>query len=188
MQPLPPTPYEFARLKNCRVNIDYHVEYEKHFYSAPYTLIHQEVSLRITERTVEISHKGQVIATHPRSGVPGRYSTQPTHMPIRHQKALEWSPERFVRWAEDIGPQTTQMIQAVLAGRRHPEQAYRSCLGILNLASRFDKPALETACQQALLAHLHSYREIKSLLDGQSADKPETPASHANIRGEKYYQ
>jgi len=188
LQPLPSTPYEFARLKICRVNIDYHVEYDKHFYSAPYTLIHQEVTLRVTERTVEILHKGQSIATHPRNSVPGRYTTQPTHMPVRHQKALEWSPERFVHWAEDIGPATTQMVQAVLAGRQHPEQAYRSCLGILNLASRFNKPALETACQQALVAHLHSYREIKNMLDGQFADKTEASLNHDNIRGEKYYQ
>ena len=188
LQPLPSTPYEFARLKICRVNIDYHVEYDKHFYSAPYTLIHQEVTLRVTERTVEILHKGQSIATHPRNSVPGRYTTQPTHMPVRHQKALEWSPERFVHWAEDIGPATAQMIQTVLAGRQHPEQAYRSCLGILNLASRFDKPTLETVCQQALVAHLHSYREVKNLLDGQFADKTEASPTHDNIRGKKYYQ
>ncbi len=188
LQPLPSTPYEFARLKTCRVNIDYHVEYDKHFYSAPYTLIHQEVTLRVTERTVEILHKGQSIAAHPRNSVPGRYTTQPTHMPVCHQKALDWSPERFIHWAEDIGPATTQMVQAVLAGRQHPEQAYRSCLGILNLASRFDKSALETACQQALVAHLHSYREVKNLLDGQFADKTEASPKHDNIRGEKYYQ
>jgi transposase len=187
LQPLPLTPYEFARLKVCRVNIDYHIEYEKHFYSAPYTLIHQEVTLRITERIVEILYKGKTVAIHPRSDTPGRYTTNPAHMPIRHQKALEWTPERFVRWAEDIGPSTTQMIQAVLGGRQHPEQAYRSCMGILNLASRFDKPALETACQQALVAHLHSYRELKNLLDDQYADKAGAPSSHDNIRGGEYY-
>ena len=189
LHPLPPTPYEFARLKTCRVNIDYHVEYNKHYYSVPYTLIHEEVTLRATERTVEILHTGQAIATHPRSDVPGRYTTQHTHMPVRHQKALEWSPERFVRWAEDMGPATTQLIQAVLAGRQHPEQAYRSCLGILNLASRFDKPSLENACQQALAAQLLSYREIKSLLDlRQCADPSEAPPAHDRIRGKEYYQ
>ena len=189
LHPLPSTPYEFARLKTCRVNIDYHVEYNRHFYSVPYTLIHEEVTLRATERTLEILHKGRSVAVHPRSDVPGRYSTQPTHMPVRHQKALEWSPERFVRWAEDIGPATSQVIQAVLAGRTHPEQAYRSSLGILNLASRFDKASLETACQQALAApQLLSYREIKRRLESQHADQSEVPPAHGNIRGEAYYR
>jgi len=181
LHPLPATPYEFARLKTCRVSIDYHVEYLKHYYSVPYTLIHEEVTLRVTERTVEILHKNGVIATHPRSDVPGRYTTQPLHMPERHQKVLEWSPERFVRWAEDLGPATTQVIQAVLAGREHPEQAYRSCMGILNLASRYDKTRLEQACQQAVAAQGPvSYRELKR--------PAETLRAHDNIRGEAYYQ
>ncbi|MBM3126789.1 MAG: IS21 family transposase [Chloroflexi bacterium] len=185
---LPATPYEFARLKTCRVNIDYHVEYNKHYYSVPFTLIHAEVTLRATERTVEILHKNRAMATHPRSDAPGRYTTLSAHMPVRHQKVLEWSPERFVRWAEDIGPATTQMIQAVLAGRLHPEQAYRSCLGILSLAGRFDKPSLENACQQGLAAHLRSYREIKGLLETQCADSVEGLPAHDNIRGKQYYQ
>jgi transposase len=188
LQPLPSTSYEFARLKVCRVNIDYHVEYAKHFYSAPYILIHQEVTLRVTERTVEILYKGKSVATHPRSDTPGRYTTQTLHMPQRHQRAVEWSPERFVRWAEDIGPATTQLIQAVLAGRKHPEQAYRSCLGILNLSARFDKPSLETACQQALVAQLLSYREVKNLLDCHIEALNGAPPAHDNIRGGKYYQ
>ena len=189
LHPLPATPYEFARFKTCRVNIDYHVEYHKHFYSVPYTLIHDEVTLRATERTLEILHKGRSVAVHPRSDVPGRYSTQPTHMPMRHQKALEWSPERFVRWAEDVGPATTQVIQAVLDGRTHPEQAYRSCLGILNLTGRFDKACLETACQAALAASaLLSYREIKRRLESQSGHGASTALDPPNIRGEAYYR
>jgi transposase len=189
LHPLPATPYEFACLKTCRVNIDYHVEYLKHYYSVPYTLIHEEVTLRATERTVEILHKNRAIATHLRSDVPGRYTTQPLHMPVRHQKALEWSPERFVRWAEDLGPATTQVIQAVLAGREHPEQAYRSCMGILNLARRFDKAPLEYACQQALAAPLLlSYREIKRLLEDQGVDSSGALPAHDNIRGKAYYQ
>ena len=189
LRPLPPTPYEFARFKICRVSIDYHVEYHKHYYSVPYTLIHQEVTLRVTERTLEILHKGERVAVHPRSDVPGRYTTEPTHMPVRHQKALEWSPERFVRWAEDLGPATTRVIQAVLAGRSHPEQAYRTCLGILNLASRFDKASLETVCQEALAVPLLlSYREIKRRLESHHADRSEVTAAHGNIRGEAYYR
>jgi len=189
LHPLPATPYEFAHFKTCRVNIDYHVEYLKHYYSVPYTLIHEEVTLRATERTVEILHKNRAIATHPRSDVPGRYTTQPLHMPVRHQKALEWSPERFVRWAEDLGPATTQVIQSVLAGREHPEQAYRSCLGILSLARRFDKAPLEHACQQALAAPLLlSYRAIKRLLEDQGAAPSAALSVHDNIRGKAYYQ
>ncbi len=185
LHPLPAIPYEFARLKLGRVNIDYHVEFNKHFYSVPYTLIHQQVTLRATERTIEILHKNKAIATHVRSNVPGRYTTQPAHMPERHQRALEWSPERLIRWAEDMGPATVQVIQAVLASRAHPEQAYRSCLGILGLASRFGKPLLEKACQQALPIQRLSYREIKDLLEKQS---PAALLRRPSLRGPEYFR
>jgi transposase len=185
LRPLPVVPYEFARLKIGRVNIDYHVEFNKHFYSVPFPLIHEKVTLRATERTIEILHKNKAIATHVRCDVPGRYTTQPAHMPVRHQKALEWSPERLVRWAEDMGPATVQVIQAVLASRAHPEQAYRSCLGILGLASRFGKPLLEKACQQAVPVQRFSYREIKGLLEKQA---PPAPLRRPSLRGPEYFQ
>jgi len=108
LRPLPERPYEFATWKATRVNIDYHVVFEKHFYSVPHTLIHEEVRIRATERMIEIFHKNrrEPVAIHPRNSAPGRYSTQTVHMPTKHQKAGEWNAERLVRWATEIGPHT----------------------------------------------------------------------------------
>ena len=191
LRPLPERPYEFAEWKAARVNIDYHVEYHKHYYSVPHSLIHEEVQLRATEGLIEIFHKSQrqPVAVHPRSQAPGRFTTQTAHMPAKHQKHLEWTPERFLKWARDIGPATVQCVQAVLVSRQHPEQAYRACLGILNLAHRHGQERLEAACLQAIPGQRFSYREVKDLLDHLPAS-PESgavPPDHDNLRGQTYY-
>jgi len=194
MRPLPEKPYEYATFKICRVNIDYHVEFEKHFYSVPYTLIHEEVRIRATERMVEIFHKSkpEPVALHPRSDLPGRYSTQTAHMPPKHQKTAEWSEERILHWAAEIGPQTAKLVQAIISHRRHPEQAFRSCLGILRLSSQVSPAQMETACQIALQSHLLNYSSFKDILEhlplaAKKDSCPPLPA-HENIRGETYYQ
>jgi transposase len=146
LQPLPAEPYEFALWKKARVNIDYHVEFERHYYSVPHTLIHEEVYLRVTERAVEVFFKHRRVAAHPRVDSPGRHTTLTEHMPPAHQAYQEWSPERFTRWAQTIGAQTTQLVQALLAARVHPQQAYRSCLGLLRLANHYGAERLEAAC------------------------------------------
>lgn len=193
LRPLPERPYEYAAWKAARVNIDYHVEFEKHFYSVPYGLIHEEVRIRATERLVEIFHKSQhePVAIHPRNPTPGRYSTQTAHMPSQHQKAGEWNPERLVRWASDIGPHTAQLIQAILSSRQHPEQAFRSCLGILRLSGQYARVHMESACQLAKETKMLNYRAVKTLLETlpQLSDPEAAPLpSHENIRGNTYYQ
>jgi transposase len=193
LRPLPEKPYEYATFKICRVNIDYHVEFEKHFYSVPYALIHEEVRVRATEHMLEIFHKSRTepVALHPRSSVPGRYSTQTAHMPPKHQKTAEWSEERLVRWSAEIGPQTAQLVQAIISHRRHPEQAFRSCLGILRLSSQASAAQMEAASQVALQAHLLNYSAFKDILEHLSASKKDIPSplpAHENIRGQSYYQ
>ncbi|MFQ5409776.1 MAG: IS21 family transposase [Anaerolineales bacterium] len=193
LQPLPAQPYEFAFWKKTRVNIDYHVEFDKHFYSVPHTLIRKGVDVRATENTVEIFYKHERQASHPRSHALGRFSTRPEHMPPAHRAYSEWSPERFLRWAEKFGPHTAQLIEAVLAARKHPQQAYRTCLGILGLGKRYTDERLEAACRRALAAGIHSYKGVRNILDAQlDRRQPDEPAavplsSHANIRGEAYY-
>jgi transposase len=193
LAPLPEQPYEFARWKKARVHIDYHVVFEKHYYSVPYSLIGKEVDIRATEKTVEIFYKRTRQASHRRSQAKGRYSTQNEHMPPAHQKYSDWSPERFLRWADEIGPHTAQLIAAVLDARRHPQQAYRSCLGILGLAKRYTDARLEAACHRALLAGIRSYKGVRNILDNQLdqlelEQPPATPLpAHANVRGESYY-
>jgi transposase len=193
LKPLPEQPYEFAIWKKARVNIDYHIEFEKHYYSVPHTLIHKEVYVRATQSTIEIFFNNRRVASHRRINSPGRHTTLSEHMPPAHQKYLEWSPDRFTRWAQSIGPNTAQLVQVLLDSRKHPQQAYRSCLGLLGLGSRYGEQRLEAACRRALPAGIHSYRGVKNILDAKLDQvEPEEaptviPKTHENIRGQTYY-
>jgi transposase len=193
LKPLPESPYEFALWKKARVNIDYHVEFEKHYYSVPHTLIHEAVYIRATESTIEVFFKNRRVASHRRVNSPGRHTTVAEHMPPSHQKYQEWSPDRFIHWAHTIGPHTALLVQAVLGSRKHPQQAYRSCMGILRLAKRYGEDRLEAACRRALPAGIHSYKGVKNILDAKLDQvEPEEPAAvvptdHENIRGRTYY-
>jgi hypothetical protein len=114
-------------------------------------------------------------------------------MPPAHQKYLEWSPERLTRWTQRIGPHTTQLIQGLLDARPHPQQAYRSCLGLLRLGSCYGEERLEAACRRALAAGIHSYKGVKNILEAKLDQvEPEEPAAlvpptHENVRGQAYY-
>ena len=193
LKPLPEQPYEFAIWKRARVNIDYHVEFERHYYSVPHTLVHKEVYLRAAQNTVEVFFNNRRVASHRRTDTPGQHTTLSEHMPPAHQHYQEWSPERFTRWAQTIGPHTTQLVQALLASRQHPQQAYRSCLGLLSLATRYGAERLEAACRRALPAGIHSYKGVKNILDAKldqvapEEPTPVAPTAHENIRGHTYY-
>lgn len=195
LKALPQRPYEFAEWKKARVSIDYHVVFEKHYYSVPHTLLRQEVLIRAAERTIEIFYKHRQIALHSRSNTPGRHTTLTEHMPPAHQKYSEWSPERFIRWAQKIGTDTTRIVEVVLSSRKHPEQAFRTCMGILGFANKFSNERLEAACTYALINEIYSYRGIKNVLNTkldqlEPQEEVSQPAlvEHANIRGKDYYQ
>lgn len=193
LRPLPALAYEFAQWQKARVHIDYHIEFEKCYYSVPHTLIGKEVEIRATERTVEIFHHRRRQASHRRLSARGHYSTQRDHMPPAHQALADWSPERFLGWAEAVGPQTGYLIAAVLDSRLHPQQAYRTCLGILDLAKRYGQARLEAACRRALPAGIRSYKGVhnilKNKLDQVEQDQPAATSlsTHSNIRGGSYY-
>jgi len=193
LKPLPERPYEFAIWKKARVNIDYHIEFEKHYYSVPYTLSHKEVYVRATQSIIEVFHNNLRVASHRRAKSPGRHTTLAEHMPPAHQKYLDWSPERLTRWTQKIGPHTTQLVQVLLDSRQHPQQAYRSCLGLLRLGSRYGEERLEAACRRALSAGIHSYKGVKNILDAKldhvEPEEPSTlvPQTHENVRGQTYY-
>ncbi len=194
LRPLPERPYQFATWKKARVNIDYHVAFEKHFYSVPHTLVHQEVEVKATERMIEIFHQGQQVALHPRNAASGRFSTRPEHMPSHHRFVLELDAAWLLKQAEAVGPRTVQIITALIQARPYPEQAYRACLGVLSLARKYPTPLMETACQRALEAHLLSYRDVKGELEALTQPSPAAPEAtvplpaHENIRGKTYYQ
>jgi len=193
LRPLPTTPYVFAEWRRARVNIDYHVVLEGHYYSVPYQLVHHEVELRFSATVVEILHKGQRVASHARSYRPGGFTTDPAHRPKAHQEYLAWTPSRLVRWGETIGPATGQLVAAVLARRPHPEQGYRSCLGLLRLSQQYPPARLEAACARGLALRATSYKSVLSILrtglDQQALVPTPTPPArvHAHVRGPAYY-
>ena len=196
LKPLPETRYEHARWKFVRPNIDYHVELEGHYYSVPFTLRHERLDLRHTATTVEIFHRGARVASHLKSPLRGRHATVSEHMPRAHQAHLEWSPERLTRWGQSIGPHTGLLIEAILADRPHPEQGYRSCLGLLRLAKRYGDARLEVAAQRGHAVGAKSYRHVDSILkhglDRLPApdERPHDDAVvvHENLRGPDYYR
>ena len=136
LRALPPTPYEYATRKRCRVNLDYHVEIDKHFYSVPFRLLREEVEARVTVKTVEIFHRGKLVATHLGSLRPHHPTTLPEHMPSSHRRYRDWTHERILREAASIGDDTAALAEIILRSRPHPEQGFRSCIGILGLAKR----------------------------------------------------
>ena len=192
LRPLPEKPYEYAIWKTARVNIDYHVEFEKHFYSVPHSLLHQEVDLRVTEHLVQVFRKGKGVAIHSRSSKAGGYTTLREHMPPNHQFMDKINANQLLSWAENVGPQTRDLIHATLKSRPYPEQAFRSCLGILNLAKRHPSSQMELACQAVLQTKSLSYKAVKDELDWLMEQTPspvsETFPTHDNIRGCEYYQ
>jgi transposase len=194
LQPLPANPYTYADWKKARVNIDYHIEVDKHYYSVPYSLVKQELDVRFTVNTVECFYRNQRVASHARSYRVGHHTTLREHMPESHRRYGDWSPERLVRWARQYGSSTAEVVTRILQARRHPEQGYRSCLGILRLEKTYGPDRLEAACQRALLLGTLRYKSVESILKhglDQQSSTPEVespvPDDHDNIRGPSYY-
>lgn len=195
LKPLPVCPYQYAEWKKARVNIDYHIEVDRHYYSVPYLLIQKQVDVRITPSTLECFYKNKRVASHIRNYQQGWHTTVKEHMPKSHQKWAEWTPQRFTHWAGKIGPQTVQLIENILNSRPMPQQGFRSCLGVLRLAKSYGDQRLEAACKRAVAIGGTSYRSVESILKHNLDQKPLhgetaaiTPISHINIRGAHYYQ
>jgi len=193
LQPLPETAYEFACWKRARVAPDYHVEVDSSWYSVPFALIRREVDVRICGNIVEIFHSGHRVASHPRC--PGRRShvTLPEHMPSAHRRYAEWTPARMLAAASKLGPSVVAFCETVMADRPHPEQGFRTCLGVLALAKSYDAERLESACRRGLSIRARSVASIRSILqtglDRAFLDEgsDEAPLQHPNIRGQDYY-
>lgn len=196
LRPLPGRRLEIAEWKvNVGVNIDYQVDFKRHAYSVPHQLRGKRVDVRATTSVVEVFHKGRRIASHLRSHEAGRFTTDRAHMPDAHRRYAEWSPSRLIRWAEKIGPETAAVVREVMERRPHPEQGFRSCLGIIRLAKRYDAERVEAACRGARAIGAPSYRSVRSILttslDRQPVPEPRQgalPIEHENIRGATYYE
>lgn len=199
--PLPPRPYEYAEWCKVRVDINYHfaIVADQHYYSVPYQLLHEKLDVRLTATTVEAFHKGERVAAHVRSYIKGEYSTLPEHMPPEHRAYAEWNPGRFIQWAGKIGPATAQVVGKILDSRPYPEQAFKSCLGVIQLSRHYASERVEAAAKRALQYNACSYRSMKAIL-ASGLDRQPDPESgirkdgqmslpfHENIRGQGYYQ
>jgi transposase len=192
--PLPQEPYEYAEWKQVRVNLDYHVEVDRHYYSVPFSLLREKLDARLTTATVELFFKNQRVAAHIRSDHPHRHTTVKEHMPPEHRKHAEWSPTRIIDWAGKTGPATAQVAAKILESRTFPEQAYRSCLGLLRLGQTFSAARLEAASLRALQFHTYSYKAVRAILekglDRQTPtvkDSQQTLPFHGNVRGGEYF-
>ncbi|MGH8471286.1 MAG: IS21 family transposase [Gammaproteobacteria bacterium] len=196
LKALPSVRFEMGQWKTSRVNIDYHIEIERNYYSVPYSLVHEEVEARFTASIVEVYFKGRRIASHPRLHGRGQPSTDPAHMPRAHRAHAEWSASRLIHWAAKNGLATAGVVAEILAGRAHPEQGYRACLGLMRLGRQYGEQRLEAACTRAIRLGAYSYRSVKNILSSgldrvpleETAFPPINPMpAHDNIRGAAYY-
>jgi transposase len=183
-----------ARFKRARVNIDYHIELDGHYYSVPHRLVRTEVELRITATTVEILAGNRRVAVHPYSSRKGAHTTTAEHMPASHRAHREWTPAKLIAWGERIGGATAALVRWQMEHRPHPEQGYRACLGLQRLARQVGDARLEAACARAMSIGSPTYRSVNSILasglDRQAAatDRPQASLPlHDNVRGPKYY-
>ncbi len=195
LKPLPPDKYQYAEWKHAKINIDYHFVFDDHYYSVPYQHIHHEVQLRASANIVECFYQHKRIASHARSYQHYQYTTLKDHMPSAHRAHADWSPERMKRWANKIGQHTAHFIEHMMASRPFAQQAYRSCLGVLRLASRYGEDRLEKACAIAYESGATRYKQVELILKNKidvlsHSRAVNTPviASHENIRGSDYYK
>lgn len=205
---LPASRYIFAEWKKATVNIDYHVTYDHHRYSVPYQLVHESLEVRATATTVEVFSRGKRVASHRRSHKRGGYTTLKEHMPKGHREYAEWTPERVIRWSNQIGPATSALVEKILSTKVHPQQGFMAALGLIRLEKPYGKERVERASRRALEVGANSYQFVKQMLknnmDGGEARRfDESPMpemkdpitneiqlpllSAENIRGSGYY-
>ena len=195
LKPLPTTPYELSQWCTPRVNIDYHVVFDDHFYSVPYGLVGELVDLRATASVIEIFFKGRRITSHVRSYEKNKATTKPEHMPSSHRAHAEWTPSRILEWMKKTGPNAAALGEEIMRRRPHPEQGFRSCLGIIRLGQRYGTERIERACARAVRHRAFSTRSVEAILknnldrvdEESAAEKQAALPLHGNVRGSSYY-
>lgn len=194
---LPPQPWHYVHIQPVTVHIDYHVHYQRHYYSVPHQFVGEKLELHASNTLVELYFRQRCIATHARRDGHG-FTTDPAHMPERHRAQQHWSPERLQRWARQLGPDVHTWVRRQLERRPHPEQAYRTCLGLLQLSKRYPHPRLNAACKSANRNGLVRLKQVKQLLESNQDRLPDTletattataplPQDHENIRGPQHF-
>lgn len=196
LKPLPQGRFEYEEWETAGVNLDYHVRVraDGHHYSVPHRLAGEKVDVRLTAETVECFHRGERVASHPRSREKNRHSTQPEHMPKRHREHAKWTPERIINWAGKAGPHAAAVAERIIASRPHPEQGFQACRGLIRLGETYGSDRLDAACERALAIDSPSYKSVHAILK-QGLDKlplpgtaePKPAIEHENVRGADYY-
>ena len=194
LKPLPSAAYEFADWAKPRVGFNYHVEFDEHHYSVPYTLYGHELDLRATATTIEVFRGGKRETSHERSSVKHGYTTKTEHMPKGHREQAEWTPERLITWARTVGPMTAAVFEEIMRSRPHPQQGFNACRGIMNLRRDYEDKRIEKACARAKERRACTYRSVAAILQN-NLDRDETPLEeqqaslplHENLRGAAYY-
>ena len=193
LKALPQAPFAYAEWRERRVGLDYHIEVERHYYSVPHTLLREKVWVRLTERTIEVFHRGKRVAAHLRSSAKRGHTTVREHMPSSHRRYADWTPQRLERQAGEIGPNTAALVAVIMRDKPHPEQGFRACIGIVRLAKTHGAERLEAACERALEIGARSYSSVNSILknhlDRRKRERAmDGPAiTHSNIRGPEYF-
>ena len=195
LRPLPAERFDLSEWSQATVNIDYHIEFDKSFYSVPYQLVRQTVEVRATPTTIEVFHQGKRVASHIRTPKAYVAVTNHEHRPASHRAHLDWPPSRMVQWAATIGPRTREVVERVLEAFPHPEMGYRSCLGIIRLGQRYTPARVEAAAERALITGAVSYKSMDSILRRSLDQQPLTAPTearplpgHDNIRGAAYFE
>ena len=187
---LPKQVYQYTDIKIVKVSIDYHVQYNQHLYSVPHHLVGEKLELHATAQLVELFFHHQRVSSHVRKYHPGT-TTVAEHMPVGHARHQQWTAARLMNWAKDLGDEALVWVQAQLKQKQHEQQAYRVCLGLLNLSRSYPAQRVNNACRIANHHKLYRLKQIKSILSSNQdqllGDSKEQlsllPQSHENIRG-----
>ena len=188
LNPLPATPYVYSEWSSAKVHLDYHVELERHYYSVPYTLVHEVLDVRMTGTAVELLHKGRRVASHVRSHQEHAHTTNPEHMPANHRAWLESDPAQVLSWASSVGPCTEAFAQKILVSRPIAQQGLRSALGLMRVGKKHEPVEVEHACELALTYGARSYKHVERILKlGWQEPETDRAIDHGNIRGPEYF-
>lgn len=186
---LPRHAYEYVDIKKAKVHIDYHVQYKDHHYSVPHPYVGEKVEVHAKSAMVQIFFRTKLLATHAKSSGYG-YTTDAAHMPRQHAAHHKWNPKKLSDWAKNIGSDTQHWVEAQMASRDHPEQAYKVCLGLLNLSRDYPTCRLNAACRLANEEGLMRLRQVKSILKSnrdkltiETSPDIALPQQHENVRG-----
>jgi len=188
---LPTSRYELADWKQAKAGMDYHVQYDDHYYSVSYLYAGKQLLIRATSNAIEVFFDHERVASHVRSyNRSTRYVTLPEHMPSNHRAMVDWTPERFESWAEKYGSNTLDYIRFLMQRREHPEQAYKTCAGILRMGTSVTNTGMEVICRAAKEKNIFTYKYFSLLFKKMMPDlerRQPDPIMHENLRGSSYY-